>query len=786
MANVVETIYRFRADRAATAEVLRDNARIADTLADIERAAERVRGAYGELESTGVRAAQARIEALRTELRLAKEQADIYGDVGRRLIPLAGLTAGVGGAALSGRLMIAADILDSVEALKLMRAELPVFAAQLGIGRNELMALGAAGAALAVSLVAVKEVFGDIAEASNRVKGLVAGQIDAYRRFSDFMIDATSESLKAEIEAVMKRDLADREYYANIQALQARVQAALDEGRGLNLEGLAEGAIQLYEALGGNLTGLKDLNAALNEAAASIESNRLYLQLLVDAYTEGATAANDAAAREREYRERQIAGLEAQMQRELEFQRLRQTATSQQIEERLAAIEQERAALQRLEAELAPLAAESEAAAQRLQQTRDRLAELGLEAQGLQQTVLPAVRAMEQWRSGIEAMRSGVQGALQTVAQTAQRLRSGAEIIARADYEAEQIRAEAAAERERAEQQHQQRLMALHEQYATQRAEAERRYREQVVELERGLEESLSRLRADYLRDEQRRAEDFQRDRERAERQHRTSLLDAAARLDASAVLQEQRRYAEEERQAREEFEVETRRRAEELQLREEQEREAFRDRLEQAQRAYNEQLRREREQYQRSLAQQHAAFQAELRQLDSALRSKLAANQSAMQRELAQLFGFQNTEYTVREQHYARLKAQLDRWLAGTVAVPGITTTVGRVATTATGAMRDIFSALGRTFDAGGYTPGGPIYARQGEFVLAPSTTRALERGLGMPLTQQRVVQAVHRSNIGPITVHQSFGDIGRYSPRQIESMVERAMVRVFQQLGA
>lgn len=786
MANVVETIYRFRADRAATAEVLRDNSRIADTLAEIEQAATRVRGAYGELEQTGVRAAQARIEALRTEIRLAREQADIYGDVSRRLMPLAGLTTGLGGAALGGRLMIAADILDATEALQMMRAELPAFAAQLGVGRNELIALGAAGAALAASLVVVRELFGAISEASNRLKSTVTGQIDAYQRFRDFMTDATSESLKAEIEATMKRDLTDREYYQNILALRDRVQAALDEGRGLNLEGLAEGAIQLYEALGGNLTGLKDLNAALAEAQAAIESNRLYLNLLVGAYTEGATAANDLAQREREYRERAVAGLEAQMQRELAFQELIESGTSQQIEERLRAIDRERAALQRLEAELAPLASQSETAAQKLQEVRDRLAQLGLESQGLTQTVLPAVQSRERWGEMFGSIRESVQGVLQTVGQTAQRLQRGAEIIARYDQQAEQLQRDAAVERERIERQHQEKLSSLAEQHSERRVEIEREFAQRTAELERELEQSLAKMRSDYLREEQRRVEDFNRERARAERQHRVSILEAAARLDASAVLQEQRRYAEEERQAKEDFAVETQRRREELALREQQERESFQARLRQAQQAYNEQLRRENEQYRRSLAQQHSAYQAELRQLSSALNARLSANTTAMQKELAQLFGFQTYEYTAREQHYARLKQQLDRWLGSTVAVPAITTAAGRVATTATDALRGIFSTLGRVFDSGGYTPSGLVMTRAGEYVLEPHTVRMLEQGLGGPLTQQRVQQLVRTAQYGPVTIHQSFGDIGRYSPRQIESMVERAMINVFQQLGA
>lgn len=782
MTNVVETVYRFRTDRSATAEVLRDNARIAGTLSDIEQAADRVRGTYSEMEYTGVQATQARIEALRTEIRLAKEQVDIYGDVGRRLTPLASLSAGVGSAALSGRMMLAADIFDAVEALKLLQAELPAMAAQLGIGRKELLALGAAGAALAGGLLVVKEVFNDLSEASDRVRGVIAGQIDGYKRYSDFIHTATSETLKAEIESVMQRYLADQEYYENLLELYNRVEDALKSGRGeISLDSLSSAAIELYEVLGGNVTGLKDLEKALNGQLGVLESNRLYLNLLVQAYTEGATAANDAAERERLYTDRKVAGLEATMQRELEFQRLRESATSEQVQERLRAIEQESAALRTLEAELEPLAATSETAAQKLSETRDRLVELELETQGLSQSVLPAIQAMEKWRAGIEAMRSSAQQALQTIAQTAQRFQSGAEIIAKSDYQADQIRAEAAAEREKAEQKHQEHLDALGDQFRERREETERTYQQQIGQMTAEFDLARTERRAEYEHEETRRIEDFQRERVRRERQHRESLLDAASRLDARSILEQQRQFAREERDAQEDFDLETGRRKEEFNLREQQEKDAFKRRLDQAEAAFREQEQREREQYRRSIAQQNAAFQAELRQLDAALRAKLMANQSAMQSELAQLFGFQNTEYAVREEHYRRLKEQLQRYFGGTIA----TTTTGVTGAVA-GFARSVFGALGRVFDDGGYTPTGPIFARRGEFILTPETTRELERGFGGSLTQQRLVQSIRSSSFGPITVHQSFGDVGRYSPRQIEGMVERAMVKVFQELGA
>jgi hypothetical protein len=784
MPNVVETVYRFRADRAAIAEVVQENARIDSSLAQVEQTARRLEQAYSQTEHASVRASQARIDALRTEIRLAREQSQIIGDVGRRTTAFARLGAGLGGAAFSGRLMLAGDILDATEAAALFRKELPALATQLGIGRRELVALGAAGVALAGELMIIRSLFNELSESSKRVRELVAGQIDAYKRYSEFVVNATSEQLKAEIEATMKRDLADRQYYENLIALQARVQAALDQGRGLNLEGLAEGAIQLYEALGGNATGLKDINAALEQQRAQLESNRLYLNLLTQAYTDGATAANDAAARQREYTKREIAGLEARMQRELEFQRMLETATSEQVRERLHAIAQERAALQRLAGELEPLAAASSEAADKLRETRDRLAELELQAQGLTERVLPVIEATERWRAALGQVRTSAQTVVETVAQVAQRLRSGAEALARYDAEVAQTRAEAAADLRETERTYQERRLDLVTRFEQDRLERERAYQQQLADLESEYQTRRAEARAEFERDEQRRAEDYYRERKRREEDHRASLLDAAARLDASAVLQEQRQFQKDQKRAEEEYRLETKRRREEFALRERQEAEAFRRRRELAERAYREQERRQYEQYRRQLQQLDAAHRAELERLYSALQRKLQAQQQALQAELAQLLGFQNYEYTVRQVHYDRLRQQLQAFIAATTPSAGA---VGGVASGVAGAVGSaITSVIGvlRRFDRGGYTPGGLVVTERGEWVATPQTVRTLERGLGAPLTQQRVQQlASHR--YGPITVHQVFGDIGSYSPRQLQQLVERAMIEVFQKLA-
>ncbi|MHC4121919.1 MAG: hypothetical protein ACYSWO_31010 [Planctomycetota bacterium] len=82
--NVINTIFRFANDRQATNQLLRDNARIDDSLQDIDESAERLEDAYSDMERAATRSAKAQREASEVSIRAAKEQSELVRGVNSR------------------------------------------------------------------------------------------------------------------------------------------------------------------------------------------------------------------------------------------------------------------------------------------------------------------------------------------------------------------------------------------------------------------------------------------------------------------------------------------------------------------------------------------------------------------------------------------------------------------------------------------------------------------------------------------------------------------------------
>lgn len=198
------------------------------------------------------------------------------------------------------------------------------------------------------------------------------------------------------------------------------------------------------------------------------------------------------------------------------------------------------------------------------------------------------------------------------------------------------------------------------EDFARQRARAEAQFARQIADLREGIAEReadwledltdrLADLQADSaerIADAQESAnrriaelnEDYQRDRERAERDHRDRLLSAAARLDATAVFEEQRRFNRERQAADEAHQEQIADTQSALAERIEQERENLAERIQQEQEAHAERLADAREADAERLADMTAAFEEQKRieDEDRALRLERMAEDHAAQ--LAQM----------------------------------------------------------------------------------------------------------------------------------------------------
>lgn len=230
-------------------------------------------------------------------------------------------------------------------------------------------------------------------------------------------------------------------------------------------------------------------------------------------------------------------------------------------------------------------------------------------------------------------------------------VREWARAVERIEREAGEARLQATQdyERQRTETIAQYNLSALREQadFDRQRARAAANFARQLAEFQqdaaqqearwqRDLNEKLAEVRADSNERMTDLETDYAKDRERAERDHRDRLLDAAGRLDAVAVAEEQRRFAREQQDAEENFteqrdkiqEALDERIADELkshQRRLEDARDANAEQLADMQRAFEEQ--RAEEDFERAIQQQRRAedYARQLEQMDVAQAERLA-----------------------------------------------------------------------------------------------------------------------------------------------------------------
>lgn len=162
--------------------------------------------------------------------------------------------------------------------------------------------------------------------------------------------------------------------------------------------------------------------------------------------------------------------------------------------------------------------------------------------------------------------------------------------------------------------------------------------------------ERIADLRADgndRLQDLER---TYNRDRERRERDHRDRLLDAAARLDAVAVANEQRRYSREQEDAQTAF------REQQAQIRTD-----LAERLAQEQEAHQERLQAAREADSERLADMQRAFEEQIAQedLERAIQHQRRAEDHTAQ--LAQMDSAHSERLTQMAEQAAQEKAALN-----------------------------------------------------------------------------------------------------------------------------
>lgn len=252
--------------------------------------------------------------------------------------------------------------------------------------------------------------------------------------------------------------------------------------------------------------------------------------------------------------------------------------------------------------------------------------------------------------------------------------------------------------------------------------------------------------------------EDYQRSRERAERSHRETLMGAAARLDATAVLAEQRRYAQATQDAAQAHAERVHDEQASINERIAQEQEAHAKRLEAARRADEQRI----EELRRSLAEQQRMEDEDrrvrlermaedhgrqLRELDETHRDRLAQidRQAARERlALDEAFQAQMAQFGEQTTAWLRLQAERERealklfdewWQAILLRFAG---------GSESGAPGSGNPPVLQPFaDGGPVMRTGPALVHAGEYVLNPRTTAALNAMMG-GFDQNRLLQQV------------------------------------------
>lgn len=328
MPSVVETIYRFKHDRNTINAVLRDQGRVTDAVQDTDRASERLADAYSDTERAAKRTAAAQRDAAEASIRAAREQGELYGDTASRLSSLSGLSSGLGGAALSGRIMLAADVLDAVEAMRLMSAEVPALVGQLSTGTLALGAVGLAVAGLAGGLY----LLGKSAEESRQA---VLRSIEFERRRSELGIrDLTTQQIQEEIES--RRDLV-AQYDEDIERQRALREQLFESYSAWE---------QLTEALGVQNQGLDDYDDRIQELQDEREIEMALILELRDALGLAAVAANDAIDAEKQLADERAGASARAFSGMLEAFQAADSLTTDQLNDRIEALDRERTALE--------------------------------------------------------------------------------------------------------------------------------------------------------------------------------------------------------------------------------------------------------------------------------------------------------------------------------------------------------------------------------------------------------------------------------------------------------
>jgi hypothetical protein len=224
--------------------------------------------------------------------RESAERARLAGDVESRLLAVggaAGTLGGRGGAAVEQAARVPAEVLASVEAVGLLRQELPQFTANLiesagGVANLAAgaVALGGIAAVGTVALLAFNK-------ANEKSKEAIRETIAVNERYAEVIATGTTEEVRAAINANEERN-------KELELERVRLQAIVDGFQGK--DGLTGATVDLVDAVGASVGGYGEAKDKLEEVNNELDENARLNSNLSIAIERGSTAAADAKVAE--------------------------------------------------------------------------------------------------------------------------------------------------------------------------------------------------------------------------------------------------------------------------------------------------------------------------------------------------------------------------------------------------------------------------------------------------------------------------------------------------------
>ncbi len=329
---------------------------------------------------------------------------------------------------------------------------------------------------------------------------------------------------------------------------------------------------------------------------------------------------------------------------------------------------------------------------------------------------------------------------------------------------------------------------------------------EREAEAQADLQEKLGDLRGDSAKRIEEAERSYQSDMERLQRDHRISLMEAAARLDAQAVADEQRRYRDQSQDMATDLQERTAKERENLAERIAQEQEAHEERLQDQRQAderrirdmtdsLREQQRLEDEDRRIRLSRMAEDHRRQLQQLEQANAQRLAQinRQAAQERQLldwnfiqqlAQEGKQSQSWLALQSQRQAASLALFNQFWSGVDAMVR-----SRMPSPPTTGSRLPPEQVPQPFQHGGPAPYTGLAMLHGtparpEYVLSPDTTDVLRRMLGGGFSQARLVGAVaggggRSLSIGSIVIP----DAG--NPKATARAVRRELTALFEEMA-